>query len=117
MLIALFIVASFAALFFLLGVAIGRSGRKALLSEIQRLRESLAGALGELKQSEDKAEKMAKIAGAALDAAKERHFPNQHITEYTLQADDEQYHVEFVPAMNYHADPDPFRVENCPACL
>lgn len=84
---------------FIAGMAMGQSGR-------EKLRRELAHVLGQLKQSEDNAAKMTEIAGKALEVAHEKHFPSKYGSINVP-----------VPQDNYHADPDPFRVENCPECL
>lgn len=86
---------------FVLGIVLGQSGR-------EKLRRELAYALGQLKESNDKADKMSEIAGKALEFANEKHFPSRS------KHGSINVHL---PQDNYHATPDPFRVENCPACL
>lgn len=85
---------------FLVGFAIGRSG-------CEHLRRELAYALGRLKESNDKADKMTEIAREAVSAAREKHFPSQTRSKFGSIN---------VPIGYYHADPDPFQVKNCPRC-
>jgi hypothetical protein len=89
---------------FVFGVLVGHAGR-------ERLRLELANLRGKHDTLAEAYQHMREIAAQALAVARARHFPAQMINPEQHEQLERQFNFQSVVA-----DPDPFRVENCPKC-
>lgn len=86
-----------------------------LREEIQRLREIVLYLTGQNTQLQQGYQGMKEVAEKALEAAKEKHFPQ---AQFKLPPDfiyDEENNLVKLRS-DYLADPDLFSVKHCPEC-
>lgn len=88
-----------------------------LKEEIQRLREMLTYVMGQRDSARQGYEGMKEVAEKALDAAKEKQFPQIVKNQENVYPGDLWINGQKVQdGKSYLSDPDPYSVKHCPEC-